>query len=177
MSSQINRLARGLIDMLGSTSQGDNPSFLAGEVRPTIELSPLYLAERVVNNSVEVPLTAGVTVGLVGQLVVPSGEVWIPINLSYQFQPTTGSDFLLPQLQVNNVSEIAETAVQNSHVLASGILGVSGGVANDRYILNYQWSRPVAYMSGTQFAVNIQTNTLTTNVTDVLFLQYQRLAA
>lgn len=81
----IQRYPRGLLDLLGSKSSGQNPIVLAEVVQPTIDVSALYQfdlvdARSATTNAANLPGAWGVT-GT--NLTVPAGELWLLHNLSF----------------------------------------------------------------------------------------------
>lgn len=77
--SRINRVPRGLQDLFGNTAAGRNPADLLQEVRPIIDLLPLWITEKLDY----VPFTGSfAAVFQQNTIRVPQGELWIPVNLS-----------------------------------------------------------------------------------------------
>ena len=77
--SRINRVPFGLLDFLATKTQGDNPSQLLQEVRPTLDLTKFFIAERMENFS-EVQVSAAAAGGFT--FTVPVGEIWFPVTAS-----------------------------------------------------------------------------------------------
>lgn len=80
----IQRYPRGLLDLLGSKSNGQNPVQLAQVVAPVIDVSALYQFDLVeqraaTTNAANLPGAWGVTGS---NLTVPAGELWLVHNLS-----------------------------------------------------------------------------------------------
>lgn len=80
----IQRYPRGLLDLLGSKSSGDNPTELAPTVAGIIDLGYMYQFDKVegrtaTTNVVNLNGAWGVTGPT---LVVPAGEVWLLHNAS-----------------------------------------------------------------------------------------------
>lgn len=77
--SKINRLPWGLQDILGSVSQGDNPSELLKDVRASFDMWPLWTPERLRF------VRTGAVLDAEGEAVsttIPDGEYWMPITFS-----------------------------------------------------------------------------------------------
>lgn len=86
----IQRVARGLLDMLAMKSTGSTPVQLAPFMQSTVDVLELYLQDnRLVSNpSVSSP-TAGYNTGS----TVPAGELWIVNNISVLTQTAAGGPF------------------------------------------------------------------------------------
>lgn len=109
--SRINRVPVGLQSLLGASNFGDNPSELSQVTAPVLDLLPYLAAERVSLEREQANLTAQFQVV---DLVVPEGELWLPLQISggvyaatqtaakYQFSvdlrniPGAGGTFALP---------------------------------------------------------------------------------
>lgn len=76
--SRINRVPWGLQDILGSQSQGENPSELLQEVRPSFDMWPLWAQERIQYDRITGSITAR---GQNVNIAVPDGEYWMPIAM------------------------------------------------------------------------------------------------
>lgn len=80
----IQRYPRGLLDLLGSKSSGENPTDLVPAVQGTIDLSYMYQFEKVelVNATTNVVNLTGAW-GVTGTaFTVPAGELWLLHNLT-----------------------------------------------------------------------------------------------
>ena len=77
--SKINRVPRGLQDILGNTAQGVNPAELRQEVMPSLDMLPLWLVEKT-----EWTRFVGSFAATFQQntIQVPAGEMWIPFAIS-----------------------------------------------------------------------------------------------
>lgn len=77
----IQRLPAGLLDLLGMQSTGDTPHYIAGEVQPVLDLTDLYLTDRLTGANGN---TAQVSaVGLLTTTVGPSpGEMWLTYGVT-----------------------------------------------------------------------------------------------
>jgi len=72
----IQRLPVGLLDLLGMQSTGDTPHLISGEVQPTLDLTDLYLTDRLrgANAATANVTAAGSLLSAVGP---PAGEQWL----------------------------------------------------------------------------------------------------
>ena len=73
MGSPISRRPAGLLDLLLTQQQGQNPNDLQSTLQPILNLGPFYESERLEVESQGVGFTA---VGNSTALAVPAGEVW-----------------------------------------------------------------------------------------------------
>ena len=80
----IQRYPRGLLDLLGSKSSGDNPTQLSPVVVGQIDLSALYQFDKVEARSAttNVANLNGAWAVTGSNLTVPAGELWLLHNLS-----------------------------------------------------------------------------------------------
>lgn len=79
--SQINRVPQGLQDLLFSKNFGSNPPNLLQDVRPTIDLFPMWASERLTTVRANFEFNS---IGLVTSIPVPQGELWGVISASGQ---------------------------------------------------------------------------------------------
>lgn len=126
--SKINQTPIGLQSLLGNVNQGVNPSELDGNVSPGVDLLPFWGYEktkfRVVGGSV------AHTVGQGTEMVVPTGEVWLPIAVSADsFNLTTQEGILALHITDNlgaTRTVIAQSAFQadsgNTQRVACGVI-------------------------------------------------------
>jgi len=72
--SRINRVPRGLQDLLGSTNQGDNPSDLLPDVRATFDIFPFWAVERL-----RVAFKSSVNPSTIASQfhIIPDNEMWL----------------------------------------------------------------------------------------------------
>lgn len=77
----IQRLPTGLLDLLGMQSTGDTPHLMSGEVQPTLDLTDLYLTDRLAGANV-----ATANVAVVGPLLTTTGpapgEMWLVYGIT-----------------------------------------------------------------------------------------------
>lgn len=80
----IQRFPRGLLDLLGSKSNGDNPTVLSPTVVPILDLSAMYQFDKMEARSATTNVVnlAGAWAVTGTQLTVPAGEIWLLHNLS-----------------------------------------------------------------------------------------------
>jgi len=113
--SRINRVPRGLQDLLGSTNQGDNPSELLGDVRAGFDIFPFWGAERLkaITN-----FTANLSAATTLDHAVPEGRVWLPVAMSTE---VTNPGF--PALEVSIIHELLNI---NSDAGGTNIIPIDG---------------------------------------------------
>lgn len=88
MSSLIQGLPTGLLDLLGIKSTGRNPRLLLDEVRPVVDIFSLYSGNRLEPIATSAALAA---VGDGATITVPAGEAWDLIGYEGGFFVTAGS--------------------------------------------------------------------------------------
>lgn len=108
--SRINRLPLGLLDYLGSKTQGDNPSEFLQEVRPTLNLTPFLLAERLEHkfNRREESVTANSDF-----FTVPSGQAWLLQGAFYRQNVAFNNNAADLEIFIRNPSAGAELSGNN----------------------------------------------------------------
>lgn len=162
MATTINRLARGLLDLLGNTNQGDNPSELLAQVRPSIDLGELYMSERITLFSQTGAINNGVP-ALDFSAEVPAGEIWLLRSLAYTIIVDTAGDAVHASLRMLNFPNLVEETAGafNVHQLKSQLLGGATSAAGDIETIHYQWNPPLACVGG----IRLQANADRVNVT------------
>lgn len=81
----IARKPRGLLDLLLTQSGGQNPSNLMESVRPTLDMLPFYLPERLDADTAAINQAVA---GFTG-ITVPEGEVWLLLWLGVDLTSIT----------------------------------------------------------------------------------------
>lgn len=80
---QIQRIPRGLLDLLGLRGYGDTPHLLGQNLVGTVDLSPLYLLDRqetIITNTNNLAGVGFYQTAAIGE--VPEGEMWILSNVT-----------------------------------------------------------------------------------------------
>ena len=80
MASPISRRPAGLLDLLLSQQQGQNPTKLEDDVQPIIDMSQFYEADRISIDALTTNLSA---VGVTATHTVPAGEHWKLIAVGF----------------------------------------------------------------------------------------------
>lgn len=78
--SRINRVPRGLQDLLGNINQGENPDELLEGVRAGFDIQPLWLLERLRTRRVTGTNPTNFTQY---QITVPTNELWLVRTLAF----------------------------------------------------------------------------------------------
>jgi hypothetical protein len=81
MPGPIARRPDGLLDLLLTQQQGENPKELADTVQPTLDLTKFYGAQRLTLDAVVFSVTA---VGATATIEVPQGESWLVHQTSFR---------------------------------------------------------------------------------------------
>lgn len=78
--AQINRIAKGFLDLVGAQTGGRNPSDSSDLVAPTIDMTPFYHSDKfgIVSHSIT-PAALGPQTAL----VVPSNEAWMLYGIGW----------------------------------------------------------------------------------------------
>lgn len=144
----IQRVPRGLLDMLLMKGTGDTPTELAAQVLGTIDLSQLYQndkMEQVTGTTSTINLNGFWGVG--SGMTVPAGELWLLHNLSAYFVTNLAAG---EEYQIGCAIFRAQwTYVQlspNYSPLCSGI--------NDRPAVGWQFERPEILRPSDNLGVN-----------------------
>jgi hypothetical protein len=154
----IQRVPRGLLDLLGSKGTGDTPHLLNAALVPVIDLWWLYALE---NQQQLNGNTANLATGSQGfqaaattTFTVPDGEIWLLLNHSISFGPLAAGDIIMgkPAIrrQGNNVILVAPVGCGSV---------VAAGANNDTPTVGWQLERPEIMKPGDQLGVMVETCT------------------
>lgn len=145
----IQRYPRGLLDLLGSKSSGQNPVVLSEVVQPIIDVGQLYqvdLAEARSATTAAANLTGAY--GVTGtNLTVPAGEVWLLHNLSLAANTNLAAG---ESYQVRGAiyrSQWAQWQLSNASVSCGGV--------NTRPALGWQFHRPEILRPGDSVGIYV----------------------
>lgn len=145
--SRINRVPFGLQDLLGSQNLGVNPSDMAQQVAPTLDLFPFWSAERLtMYTDTAVEVTAR---GAYLAYTVPLGEAWIPLWWSGALPgfEAAGQEirFTLNMLTFPNIA----LSASNVSVATTGVFVATA--VGEVLRLPYSFPQRTMHLSGTQF--------------------------
>lgn len=87
--SRINQVPRGLQKLLGSQSFGDNPSNLVQDVQGQVALLDLFAADKL---TFERTTNSAAGRGIVDNITVPSGELWMVHTVSCLLNGAAAAD-------------------------------------------------------------------------------------
>lgn len=98
----INRIPDGLQSLLGVKALGRNPQEIEGSVRPSIDLTEFYYANKTVELEVGQEIAAIAANGLYATVEIPAGEVWYVYSVAMRCSAISGSynGSLQPVLQI-----------------------------------------------------------------------------
>lgn len=119
MPSPISRRPAGLLDLLLSQQQGENPDNLGNSVSPTIDLTDFYETDRV---SVATA-TANFTGLTAVTVTVPAAENWKLYGVSASWTWATANQDLKVKFELRNIPV-------SEHILASPSLQTSTGATD-----------------------------------------------
>lgn len=144
--SVINRVPWGLQDILGSTSQGKNPSELLDQVRPSFDMFPLWAMERLETRRV---FTTLVSVGTNLDIEIPDGEMWIPFHMQAGITGVNdiGTIIGFELLILNMIGAGTSSRYWGSDVITAVAVGE---IIN----LSFDFPYPVLWESGTVFRMS-----------------------
>lgn len=137
--SKINRVPRGIQDLLGNTAQGQNPAELLQSVRPTFDLLPWWSTERIDFTNF---IGSFAAVFQQQTIRVPQGELWIPISMSGDSTTTVIGEEIVFVLGISDNSNTLRVH------LAQSVPGVST-TALETYAAAFTWSQIQPLQSGT----------------------------
>ena len=104
----IQRLPVGLLDILGMQSTGDTPHLIADEVQPVMDLTDLYLTDRLSRSIAQTAVIAAIgfaVAGTVTPLGPAPGEQWMVYGLM------TSSGALAAATQITYVMAVSRTSL------------------------------------------------------------------
>ena len=142
--SRINRLPWGLQDLLGSNSQGDNPSELMQDVRPQFDMLPLWAVERITfANAFRADAGAP---GSSIQIVIPTGEMWIPLWLSgFVSASTIGDEFGVTLIMLDPEKTLTVSLVSPTYRIVTA--------ATEEVHASVGFPQRTLYRAGTEFGI------------------------
>ena len=143
MPGGINRIPDGLQSLLGVKALGRNPQAIEDLVRPVIDLTGFYLANKTLEVASAQEIAAAAADTEFATVEVPSGEVWFLVSVACRWGPTgagpLGTDVVpvlrLPSsppstLGVHALSRSAEfTQTLSSAETGTNVVDLSGLVA------------------------------------------------
>lgn len=154
--SRINRVPKGFLDFLGTQNQGDNPSELMQDVRPSIDLFPFFAAERVSLFSDSVN-SAGALDGVT--FVVPDGEVWFPLFWSGRYSIAANGDTCDLHLSVTKPANGQQNPAEAStirNVIQSAYFTGATTTAGEQLDVTYTFPMLVSFGTGSEFVANFR---------------------
>jgi len=153
MGSRINRVPRGLQDLLNSVNLGVNPSDLQLTVQPGVDLFPFWASEKLaMYGEIGVAPAANTDVDT---YIIPNGEAWMPITWSIRAVLVTVGDVIsfggrIEQNGMFQAGPIFAEGVfemfQNRYVAAS---------ANDVVTIVKSWQKSVLFGPGNRFTTRV----------------------
>lgn len=165
----INQPPRGLQDLLGSQSFGDNPSELARVVVPGVELYPFWATDKESYLRSSNVLTGR---GVAVSTTVPIGEIWIPRAISGVHSGLADTPTVIESLSIR----IAALAVggQGVTVASSTVSLVTSGSIH-RFA--YTPDRLLTVRAGTAIQLRVDQTESTVSETYELEIWYDKLLA
>lgn len=174
MPSMINRLAFGLIDLIGSTNQGDNPSQLGDQVAPVLDVRDLYLSERLTYFQNQSTFNPGNN-SSIDNIVIPIGQVWRLISMSARFTGAAAGDNMKMALSVQNFpnNSLDGAGATSKQVILSA--RATADSVGDLATIHYQWADQYWLLGGGKVEWQVTDNQLTLASDVFVDLLYHRL--
>lgn len=166
---KINRIPKGLLDLLSSKSDGRNPQELADSVAPTIDLSPFYLNEKI--GHAFGTFVAG-NVGDSGTIEIPSGEIWLLFAVDIEWTSAVANKTLDLTFNVEEIPSAA-SILSSVCIFSTGTFAIV--TADDVATFCKVFDRPLPFPPGVVFrtTTNVQIGGNTNVATNVLFYRLQ----
>lgn len=167
MGGPIARRPLGLLDLLLSQQQGDNPNDLGDSVQATLDLAGFYQSERITTESVA---ATSAVVGSSASITIPQGEAWRMLYCG-----TRGS--------FNAIGQQLRVAFRMSSLPGGGIVDLGQTLiitaigAADGYSGQHVFSGRDIYPPGTRFLTSSQVVNLAAggNISGTFTVCYVRL--
>jgi hypothetical protein len=129
----IQRLPVGLLDMLGMQSTGDAPHVIAGEIQPTMDLTDLYLTDRLKGSNATTANVAAVG-ALLSTVGPPAGEQWMVYGLTGNSGVLAAATAFTGNLLINRQSAGFSQFVSQPYAAANPALW-AGGVSYEKPLI------------------------------------------
>jgi hypothetical protein len=111
--SKINTVPKGLQEFLGNTSQGVNPSELSNQVLPSFDMFKFWALDK---TEYLVEQATAVATFQATFRQVPEGEIWIPLNLSYEITLSVAAETAQIVCGIANNSRLARIYTGGSNL-------------------------------------------------------------
>ena len=152
--SRINRVPKGLQDLLGSQNLGDNPSDLSLLVQPQVDMFPFWSAERltVIGN---VTFSFSNSDAVLATFTIPDGEAWIPLHISAQAALASVGDSVRLEIQCKRFGNLAPgTPGPNISFTLASMAGLFTAISLDTIVaLSFAYPLREVWPAGTQWEV------------------------
>jgi hypothetical protein len=148
MTSRINRVPRGLQDLLNSVNLGVNPSDLLLTVQPGVDLFPFWGSEKLALFSAIGAAAVGGTD--VQSHIIPNGEAWMPLAWSIDANLVTVGDSIAFGARLDGHGMVF-TGVFGAGVFLAYQDRIISTVAVQRATISYSWPIPVLLGPGNRF--------------------------
>ena len=86
----VNRIPRGFLDLVGGQTQGKNPPVFSDGLSPTVDMTPLYLAQTLGTHK---EIFSHTIAGEQRATVIPSDEIWWLLSLGTSAFASTAGEF------------------------------------------------------------------------------------
>lgn len=152
MPQQTNRIPFGFLDLIGAEVGGKTPPVYADEVKPTVDMTELYLGNTLsVANNTFAHTAAGQTV----LVSVPDGETWLLRACSSRTSPAVGAaDFEQWNFRVNDLVR-GETGVAGAFPIYFTTKLLTGVLVGQFLSDSFYLPRPLSLLSGTRLEANL----------------------
>lgn len=168
--SKINRLPQGFQELLGNTSQGENPADLSQVVAPVIDMTPYYSVPQMQSAIVSGLVT---TAGNGRFALVPPGEVWRPLNISAYMTGLAPGDTMSLEVALD-----APGGQRHPLAYSPRYTQATATATTERYSLNHSFETPILIPSGWIFSAYVNSLAIAApNKTLFLAVMYIKMTA
>jgi len=160
----IQRSPKGLLDFLGLKATGDAPHTLQQSIGASVSLDRMYLADRIVNTTQNVTITAA-GYFTPTSAIVPPGELWFPTAIRCAATNAAGTTYLWAPAYRTFVGTGSFNSLTN----------MQSAIASATNDCVYVWDELIPYLPGVTFGVYVQNAVLGANPVCQVCLEFYRI--
>lgn len=157
MPTQVLKPAPGFLGMVDAQQMGRNPALITDEVLPSVDMLPFWMSQRGTMDVIIGPnVLAAATPTTIGTLIVPEGEVWIPLSASVRGTVNNINSTFGLRIQTSIPARQSPQSANNQvHYLLNSFPSATTLVANQEISLEYSWQQRVVWLPGRRVAGSI----------------------